>query len=83
MNKTNIGSKKWCRAVWKEGEQEEEGVIPEVWVVGKNVMWPRGVNALRAMNEHRVPEEKRDTFSLVKVKCTSGMMSPFSLLKSM
>ena len=22
----------WCRAVWKEDDQEEEGVIPSVWV---------------------------------------------------
>jgi hypothetical protein len=30
----------WKRAVWKENEVEEEGVLPSAWVEGKYVRWP-------------------------------------------
>ena len=43
----------WVRAVWIEGEREEEGVIPEVWIENKTVRWPDGINVLRARTEQR------------------------------
>ena len=62
-----------CRAVWKEDDQEEEGVIPSVWVKENTVMWPRGVNVLKAMKEMRHPDDSWIKFDLVKLKFSSGM----------
>nr|XP_022307903.1 uncharacterized protein LOC111113905 [Crassostrea virginica] len=62
----------WCRAVWKEDDQEEEGVIPSVWVKENTVMWPRGVNVLKAMKEMRHPDDSWIKFDLVKLKFSSA-----------
>lgn len=68
--------KKWSRAVWKEDGQEEEGVVPSIWIsVSENVVkWPSRINAIRAMKELRHPEKKWECFELIKVKITSGML---------
>ncbi|CAC5395259.1 unnamed protein product [Mytilus coruscus] len=65
--------KKWSRAVWREADQEEEGVVPSIWnsVSEDVVMWPRGINAIRAMKELRHPDKKWECFELIKVKITS------------
>ncbi|XP_078332411.1 uncharacterized protein LOC111138456 isoform X1 [Crassostrea virginica] len=62
----------WCRAVWKEDDQEEEGVIPSVCVKENTVMWPRGVNVLKAMKEMRHPDDSWIKFDLVKLKFSSA-----------
>ena len=31
--------KPWCRAVWKEGHQEEERVVPLNWITGNYLWW--------------------------------------------
>lgn len=67
--------KTWSRAVWLEGDQEEEGVIPTCWVKNKSVMWPSGTNVLKAMREMKLPEEHWIKFDLVKIKFTSGKKS--------
>lgn len=66
--------KTWSRAVWLEGDQEEEGVIPICWVKNKSVMWPSGTNVLKAMREMKLPEEHWIKFDLVKIKFTSGLL---------
>lgn len=66
--------KTWSRAVWLEGDQEEEGVIPTCWVKNKSVMWPSGTNVLKAMREMKLPEEHWIKFDLVKIKFTSGLL---------
>ncbi|CAG2190084.1 unnamed protein product [Mytilus edulis] len=65
------------KTVWKEldpDEHEEECVIPSTWVnqETRKVRWPKGINTIRAMNKLRRPEEKWNTFDLVKVKVSSG-----------
>jgi hypothetical protein len=30
----------WCRAVWKEGDHEEEEVSPTKWITDNYVHWP-------------------------------------------
>lgn len=35
-------NKKWKRAVWIEGNQEEEGVVPTSWIDGETLRWPFG-----------------------------------------
>lgn len=37
------------RAVWLEGDQEEEGVIPTCWGKNESMMWISGTNVLKAM----------------------------------
>ncbi|CAC5373450.1 unnamed protein product [Mytilus coruscus] len=69
--------KTWSRLVWNDlelDEHEEECIILSVWInmTAKTVRWPKGVNAIRAINEPRRPEEKWNTFDLVKVTVTSG-----------
>ena len=61
----------WSPVVWKEGDQEEEEVIPTNWVQNRHVMWPKGINVLKAMKEF--PEENWMQFDLVKIKFTSGL----------
>ena len=29
-----------CRDVWKESDQEEDGVVPSNWIAGKYLWWP-------------------------------------------
>lgn len=63
----------WSRVIWKEGDQEEEGVIPTNWVQNKHVMWPKGINVLKAMKELKSSDENWMQFYLVKIKFTSGL----------
>lgn len=62
----------WVRAVWKEGEMEEEGVIPDIWVQGKCVFWPPGVAAAKALRERWEPTERWRKFKLIKIKLTAS-----------
>ncbi|KAK3105745.1 hypothetical protein FSP39_004720 [Pinctada imbricata] len=61
----------WIRAVWTEGDHEEEGVVPACWVKNKMLYWPPGVNAERAMKEKKEPSEKWKKFPVVKIKLQS------------
>ncbi|XP_047123646.1 uncharacterized protein LOC124806625 isoform X6 [Hydra vulgaris] len=63
---------KWTRAVWMEGDDEEEGTILNKWVQGENVRWPVKINALRALSEGRSPNKNWLKFDLVKLKCCSN-----------
>ena len=49
----------WCKAVWKEDDQQYCKTVPSSWVDKENKMarWPVKVNAARAMIEGRIPEE--------------------------
>ena len=64
----------WVRAVWKEGEHEEEGVIPSCWINEheSSVSWPSQMNVLRAAHERRAPDESWHRFTLTKVKVKDG-----------
>lgn len=65
------GYKKWARAVWKEGDQEEELVIPSSWIEGKSIRWPNSSSAAAALKEMRKPEKTWLKFNLIKVKFSS------------
>ncbi|KAL1250927.1 hypothetical protein QQF64_018723 [Cirrhinus molitorella] len=41
----------WIRVVWTEPNEEEEEVIPEVWVEDNMVHWPPGTNVTKAAKE--------------------------------
>lgn len=73
-----MASKKWARVAWLEGEREEEAVIPLCWVKGKHVLWPKGINVIKAMKALTQPTEKWTKFDLLKIKFKS---STFSHLK--
>jgi len=63
----------YVRAVWLEGANEEEGVIPESWV-GKDVIyWPPGANAKKAFEKCLLPASTWRQFPLIKIKFRSGM----------
>lgn len=66
----------YARAVWKEGEIEEEGVIPENWINGTKriVRWPRmsTTKTEKAIKEKLNPQDDWMTFPLIKIKMTSG-----------
>ena len=62
----------WSKAVWLEGNIEEVGTVPTSWIENEYIRWPVGVNALRAMAEQKIPDEKWKSFPLVKVKLSSG-----------
>ena len=49
-------TKKWSRAVWKEGDQEEELDIPSSWIEGNFVRWPNSSRAVAALKEMRKPD---------------------------
>lgn len=66
----------WVRAIWQEKFQEEEGVIPASWVIGKVVHWPTVTNAEKAMKEGRRPDDGKSmwsTYPLIKEKIKSSM----------
>lgn len=73
-------TKKWSRAVWKEGDQEEELDIPSSWIEGNFVIWPNSSSAVVALKEMRKPDKTWLKFDLIKVKFSSGMfcLRPFS-----
>ncbi|XP_062592957.1 serine/arginine-rich splicing factor 4-like [Saccostrea cucullata] len=58
----------WIRAVWVEGEKEEEGTVPDMWIENDTVLWPPVVNSLKFLKERRKPTEKWKKFPLVKIK---------------
>ena len=62
----------WSKAVWLGGNIEEVGTVPTSWIEYEYIRWPVGMNALRAMAEQKIPDEKRKSSSLVKVKLSSG-----------
>ncbi|XP_026054618.1 protein SON-like [Carassius auratus] len=62
----------WVRAVWKEPNGEEEGVIPEVWVKDNMVHWPPGANVTKAAKEMRTPTSSWKMFPLLKIKFKSN-----------
>lgn len=66
--------KMWCKAVWKEGSMEMEGVVPSEWIDRQKLLvrWPPGPNAMKAMKERRLPTEKWSSFPLMKIKYESG-----------
>ena len=61
----------WTKAVWLEGEQEEECTVPSSWVdtVNKLVFWPPGKDAVKKPRERALPT---DLFPLLKCKIRSG-----------
>ena len=63
----------WCRAVWQEGRQEEEGVVPACWIEQKFVRWPKVSNATKLLQERCKPSASWWRFPLVKIKCRSGV----------
>ncbi|KAK6318782.1 hypothetical protein J4Q44_G00099930 [Coregonus suidteri] len=60
----------WCCAVWREGQEEVEGVVPSTWVVGRKVLWPPA-NGRKALKERHKPGANWMTYDLVKVKLFS------------
>ncbi|MED6234412.1 hypothetical protein ATANTOWER_029102 [Ataeniobius toweri] len=67
----------YTRAVWKEGEQEEEAVVPDNWIDRnkRSVRWPHSMSITkteRALKEKINPEDDWMTFPLIKIKITSG-----------
>jgi hypothetical protein len=62
----------WVRVVWMEKGREEEGVIPSVWLEDKTVRWPKGITAMRDLNNQEKPSKDWHIFPLIKIKCTSG-----------
>lgn len=73
----DVNSMKWTRAVWLEGEEEMELVIPSNWVsVSKKcVYWPpKNINEQAALNSCKQPSSKWKKFPLVKVKLAAGKM---------
>ncbi|XP_057310432.1 uncharacterized protein LOC130648402 isoform X1 [Hydractinia symbiolongicarpus] len=62
----------YTKCVWVEklNGMEQEATIPSSWVFAAEgvIRWPVKVNALRAMQEQRLPQENWKTFNLVKVK---------------
>ena len=41
--------------MWREEDQEEELVVPSIWIEGKFVRWPSGSSAVAALKEMRSP----------------------------
>ncbi|XP_060599914.1 serine/arginine repetitive matrix protein 2-like [Ruditapes philippinarum] len=64
----------WVRAVWMEGDREEEGVVPETWIKGGYLFWPPGVDARKAREKKISPQSTWRKFELIKIKCKSANM---------
>ena len=66
----------WVRAVWFEGENEEEGVVPESWTNNGFLFWPPGVDAKKALDRMSDPTSTWRKFTLKKIKFKSGEYNP-------
>ena len=66
----------WTRAVWREGQREVEGVVPDIWIdeIKRTLRWPRTTNAEKALSERWTPKDNWWSFQLVKVKTVTGML---------
>ncbi|XP_039679334.1 uncharacterized protein LOC120573590 isoform X1 [Perca fluviatilis] len=67
----------YARAVWKEGEQEEEGVVPDNWIDRnkRTLRWPHNMSTTkteRALRDKINPQDDWMTFPLIKIKMTSA-----------
>ena len=73
----------WTRAVWREGERDEEGVVPDIWVDEQNhtLHWPKTANAEKAASERWSPKKNWWSFQLIKVKTVTGMLNALSLVE--
>ena len=58
--------------MWLEGNIEEVGTVSTSGIGNEYIRWPVDVNALWAMAEQKIPDEKWKSFPLVKVKLSSG-----------
>ena len=52
----------WIRAVWLEGEKEEEGTIPDLWIEQDSVLWPPVANGLRFLKEISFGQDKEEVW---------------------
>ena len=71
----------WSRVVWKELFREEEMTIPTIWIVDKNVCWPKGINVIRACSQQWPPKDDWMKYPIIKIKIQSGILQ-FFLLQS-
>lgn len=63
----------WTVAVWIEGEREVEGVLPSAWVDKTTIRWPpKSAPVTKLFTVREPPAANWQSFSLVKVKFTSG-----------
>lgn len=62
----------YSRAVWREGKGEQECTIPSHWIRQKEVLWPKGIDASKALSSMQEPAKNWRVFTLVKVKISSG-----------
>ena len=72
-----LSLKLWSRAVWKEGDVEEELAVPSSWVsLEENLLYwpPKSINDQLALKSRREPTKNWRKYQLVKVKFTSGKL---------
>ena len=62
----------WVRAVWVEGDTEEEGTVPDTWAKENMLFWPPVANSLRYLKERKEPTDKWKKFPIIKIKLRSG-----------
>lgn len=67
----------YTRAVWREGTQEEEGVVPDNWIDRqmKTVRWPCKMSATKTAKavENKInAQDDCMTFSLIQIKISLG-----------
>ena len=63
----------WARAVWVEGNQIIEDVVPASWIDRKRklVWWP-SENEATSLKKMKAPDDSWFRFKLVKVKIEAG-----------
>jgi hypothetical protein len=68
----------WVRAVWLEGQrEEEEGVVPATWIIDGKLYWPNVTAPSKAIKDGRHPMDGTNTrwqeFTLIKEQIRSGI----------
>ncbi len=69
----------WKKVVWLEGTKEVEGVVPDCWISGKTLFWPRVPNAEKYLRERRTPASNWKTFQIMKIKFQCGKKTDFTV----
>ena len=59
--------------MWKEGKQEEEGVVPSNWIDDDHFLcWPKVSNAEKLLKQRAEPCASWWRFPIISIKITSG-----------
>lgn len=62
----------WWKVSWREDLKEVESVVPDIWVSGNTLRWPRTGNVEKQLLARAPPTTKWDRFELISIRTKKG-----------